>query len=71
MPAQNDFFNDLKEKSEHKLMIVQKHLDGFTKILGNIGQGCVYYVDGFAGRGIYQGGEKGLPVLAAEIAQRD
>jgi three-Cys-motif partner protein len=70
MPAPKYFFNELKEWSERKLTIVQKYLDGFTKILGSIGKECVYYVDGFAGRGIYQGGEKGSPVLAAEIAQR-
>ena len=27
-----------------------------------------YYVDGFAGRGIYDNGEKGSPVLAAEAS---
>ena len=70
MSNHDEFFNELKEWSARKLAIVQKYLDGFTKILGSFGKGCVYYIDGFAGRGTYQRGEKGSPVLAAEIAQR-
>jgi three-Cys-motif partner protein len=30
----------------------------------------VYYVDGFAGRGIYNDGSKGSPLLAAELARK-
>jgi len=41
---------------------------GFSNILGRRSKE-VYYVDGFAGRGIYDGGEKGSPVLAAEASE--
>lgn len=66
----NGYFDEQKDWSKRKLDIVQKYLAGFTKILGSsTSQPCVYYVDGFAGKGIYDDGAKGSPVLAAELAQ--
>lgn len=66
----NGFFDEQKDWSKRKLAIVQKYLAGFAKILGSTtSQPCVYYVDGFAGKGIYEDGAKGSPVLAAELAQ--
>jgi three-Cys-motif partner protein len=62
------FFDEMKEWSHRKLQIVSKYLDGFVRILG--GQGTIYYVDGFAGRGIYEKHSKGSPILAAEIAKK-
>lgn len=71
--AQNgeNFFQEQKDWSKRKLSIVQQYLAGFTKILGSsTSQPCVYYVDGFAGKGTYDKDlAKGSPVLAAEISQ--
>ena len=67
----NNFFEEQKDWSKRKLAIVQQYLAGFTKILGSsTTQPCVYYVDGFAGKGTYDKDlAKGSPVLAAEISQ--
>lgn len=67
MHQAEEFFSDLKEWSARKLSIIKKYVDGFSKILGRSFK-VVYYVDGFAGRGIYDNGEKGSPVLAAEAS---
>jgi three-Cys-motif partner protein len=69
MDQTEEFFSDLKEWSARKLSIIEKYLGGFSKILGSRFR-AVYYIDGFAGRGIYDNGEKGSPVLAAETAQK-
>jgi len=67
----DDFFQEQKDWSKRKLSIIQSYLASFTKILGSsTSQSCVYYVDGFAGKGIYSDGSKGSPVLAAELAQK-
>jgi three-Cys-motif partner protein len=67
MKQAEEFFSDLKEWSARKLNIIKKYVDGFSKILGRSSK-VIYYVDGFAGRGIYDNGEKGSPVLAAEAS---
>src|SRR6266496_3375128 len=67
MNQAEDFFSDLKEWSARKLSIIKKYVDGFSKILGRSFK-VIYYADGFAGRGIYDNGEKGSPVLAAEAS---
>lgn len=61
------FFSDLKDWSTRKLEIIKKYIDGFSKILGRR-YTEIFYVDGFAGRGVYDNGEKGSPVLAAEAS---
>lgn len=68
MNQTEEFFSDLKEWSVRKLGIIKKYTDGFSKILGSRYKE-IYYVDGFAGRGVYDNGEKGSPVLAAEASQ--
>ena len=68
MDQAEEFFSDLKEWSTRKLSIIDKYVDGFSKILGRSFTE-IYYVDGFAGRGTYDDGEKGSPVLAAEVSQ--
>ena len=68
MNQAEEFFSDLKEWSARKLNIIEKYIGGFSKILGSKFKE-IYYVDGFAGRGLYENGEKGSPVLAAETAQ--
>jgi three-Cys-motif partner protein len=66
----DNFFQEQKDWSKRKLSIIQLYLAGFTKILGSsTTQSCVYYVDGFAGKGVYDDGSKGSPVLAAEMSQ--
>ncbi|RPJ73262.1 MAG: three-Cys-motif partner protein TcmP [Alphaproteobacteria bacterium] len=69
MNQTEDFFSELKEWSTRKLDIIKKYVDGFSRILGSKYKE-LYYVDGFAGKGIYDGGEKGSPVLIAELAQQ-
>lgn len=68
MSQAEEFFSDLKEWSSRKLSIIRKYVDGFATILGSWHKE-IYYVDGFAGRGIYDKGEKGSPVLVAEASQ--
>ncbi len=62
-----EFFEELQEWSERKLRLLEKYLDASVRILGSIDQ--VYYVDGFAGAGIYGDGAKGSPLRAAELAE--
>lgn len=70
-----DFFGELKEWSRRKHTLVEKYLDGATRILGSTGS-VVYYVDGFAGKGYYAAlegvgkPEAGSPVRAALLAQQ-
>ena len=68
MNLSDEFFLDLKEWSKRKLNIIEKYIGGFSNILGSRNNE-IYYVDGFAGKGIYDKGEKGSPVLAAEISE--
>ena len=73
MPVQDpqEFFDELKEWSERKLNILEGYLDPFVKVLGSLRRvEQVYYVDAFAGKGIYQDGAKGSAIRAAELAQR-
>lgn len=68
----NIFFDELKEWSERKLNLLSNYLDSAARILSRFGQ--VYYVDGFAGKGIYgKDGEPqipGSPLRAIHLAQR-
>src|SRR5215467_4739455 len=64
---QEVFFDELKEWSERKLQLLQKYVDAASKIMGSVKQ--VYYVDGFAGEGIYDDNSKGSPVRAVELAR--
>lgn len=66
-----EFFIELKDWSERKLNILEKYLDPFTKILGSQNRSkYVYYIDAFAGAGLYGDGSKGSAVRAAELAQQ-
>jgi len=68
MPNTNTYFEELQEWSSRKHELLTKYLDGFMRILGSRNR-QFYYIDGFAGPGIYGDGKKGSPVLAAEFAQ--
>jgi three-Cys-motif partner protein len=65
-----EFFGELKEWSERKLKILEGYLDPFVKILGSQAYEQVYFVDAFAGAGIYEDGAKGSAVRAAELAEK-
>ena len=54
---------DPHTKAKHE--ILRKYLDAWLPIL-TCWRGRVVFVDGFAGPGIYKGGEKGSPILALE-----
>lgn len=70
MQNTDDFFLEQKNWSKRKLQLIRKYLVGFSKILGSsTKQSCVFYIDCFAGRGLYEDGSKGSPLLAAELAQ--
>ena len=62
------YFSELKEWSARKHELLIAYLKGFTRILGGA-TGLVYYVDGFAGPGLYGDGQKGSPLIAAEYAR--
>jgi three-Cys-motif partner protein len=62
-----EHFDELKEWSARKHELLVGYLGGFVKILGSLNP-QVYYVDGFAGPGLYEDGNKGSPTLAAEHA---
>jgi three-Cys-motif partner protein len=66
-PAKRVFFKGVKEWSERKLQILMRYLAPAAKILGS--WRCVIYLDGFAGRGIYEDGSKGSSVRAAELSE--
>jgi len=51
-----------------KLEVLQRYLGAWFNILASSGIENVLYVDGFCGPGEYVGGEKGSPVVAAELA---
>ena len=64
----DNFFAERREWSARKHALLTNYLTGFTRILGGW-QGTVYYVDAFAGPGVYgENKEKGSPVLAAQHA---
>lgn len=58
-----------KEHTAVKHEILQKYLTPWTRILSS-GFDQVHYFDGFAGRGRYEDGEPGSPVLAMQAADR-
>jgi len=65
--SSQEFFGELKEWSERKLKILEGYVDPFVKVLGKPVQ-QVYYIDAFAGAGIYRNGEMGSAIRAAELA---
>lgn len=64
----SDFFDKMHDWSERKLQLLQNYVDPAARILGSIKQ--VYYIDGFAGRGMYRDGTEGSPVRIAKLAQQ-
>lgn len=58
-----DFFLDMRDWSERKLKLLRNYVAAASKIMRSS-----YYVDGFAGSGIYEDGSMGSPVRIAELA---
>ena len=58
-----------KEHTKVKHEILSKYLSGWIRILGRHHRRICYF-DCFAGRGKYEGGEKGSPLIALETAGR-
>ena len=69
--TQTNFFEELKEWSERKLRLLEKYVEPAAQILG-ASHGLVYYIDGFAGRGVYddKAQTKGSPVRIAKLAEK-
>lgn len=59
----------LQEHTKVKHRILQKYLVPWTRILSS-GNPRIHYFDGFAGRGRYEDGEPGSPLLAMDVANR-
>src|SRR5688572_7872743 len=51
-----------------KHAILRRYLQAWTPILSLGGFPTIAYVDGFAGPGIYAGGEDGSPIIALKAA---
>jgi len=68
---QSSFFEELREWSERKLRLLEKYVEPAARILGAF-HGLVYYIDGFAGRGVYDDNSKtkGSPVRIAKLAEK-
>jgi len=69
LPDSADEKWELQEHTAVKHEILQKYLTPWTQILSS-GFDRVHYFDGFAGRGRYEDGEPGSPVLAMRAADR-
>lgn len=66
--SQDDFFQHRREWSRWKHGVLKRYLGKFTAILGSR-HPTVYYIDGFAGAGLYTDPpEPGSPVIAARLA---
>ena len=66
------FFDNLRDHSEIKLRILGKFLVPWAAKLGSTsvrGSGVIWYVDGFAGKGRYEDGGEGSPVLGLHRAR--
>ena len=66
------FFTQRRLTSKLKHLVLQPYVKEFAYHLGSV-RPVVYYVDGFAGRGVYEDGdvhEDGSPLLIAKLAQQ-
>ena len=58
----------INEHTRVKHQLFEKYLKAWISIMGRYNT-KLGYIDGFAGRGIYETGEKGSPILAMRAAQ--
>jgi len=61
----NDYFDSLFEWTARKHRILEKYAAACSRIVGKL-----YCVDAFAGRGEHRDGNRGSPVVTAEVAMR-
>jgi three-Cys-motif partner protein len=64
---ESDTIWEMKPHTQAKHEILRRYLGAWFPILSN-SSGRIIYLDGFAGPGIYAGGEVGSPVVALETA---
>jgi len=58
----------LEPHTRAKHEILRRYLEAWTPIMGLGGFPTIAYVDGFAGPGVYSGGEDGSPIIALKAA---
>lgn len=58
-----------KEHTRVKHAILRKYMDGWVRILGSTYR-VICYVDGFAGRGVYDDDSPGSPIIVMELAEQ-
>src|SRR5688572_1205662 len=69
MPWSDDFFDERRLTSKLKHYVLRRYVKEFAYHLGSTNP-TVYYVDGFAGSGVYrESGEEGSPLLIARLAR--
>ncbi|HQZ19201.1 MAG TPA: three-Cys-motif partner protein TcmP, partial [Vicinamibacteria bacterium] len=59
---------NLEPHTRAKHEILRRYLEAWTPILSLGGFPTIAYVDGFAGPGVYSGGEDGSPIIAVKAA---
>lgn len=59
---------EIKPHTRAKHEILRRYLQAWTPILSQSNHPHLLYVDGFAGPGVYEGGEDGSPVIALKAA---
>lgn len=60
----------MRQHTEVKHQILQKYLTSWARVLSSTNS-RIHYFDGFAGRGRYEDGEPGSPLLAMDTADRN
>jgi three-Cys-motif partner protein len=55
---------NMSDHTKIKHEILSKYLSGWIHILGNSGYNTINYIDGFAGKGKYNDGSDGSPIIA-------
>lgn len=66
MPTPSATIWKIEDHTVAKHLILQKYLGAWFPILGSA-SGRVVYIDGFCGPGVYQGGERGSPLVVLEL----
>ena len=66
---ENSTIWEIKDHTIAKHEILRKYLEAWIPILGQTSQKIIF-LDGFAGPGVYKGGEDGSPVIALETAYK-
>jgi len=67
--SEDDVIWEMVPHTGAKHAILDYYLKAWLPILANSGNSRLVYIDGFAGPGIYKGGEPGSPIIALKIAR--